>query len=335
MNKKLSEAAEAFLSHLKARGLAKNTVKAYEVPLNRARAFWGDLYVHNIKPEHIDNLFSHYGWSPKTRNLYLGGYRQFFDYCRRHAWMPKDYDPTDTWRMLRVPQQEMPRIGIEDFPRVLEAATDPRDRAVVALGLFTFCRASEIRTLRVRDIDFKRGEVDIYRHKTQQADRLPLVTELKQEMLLWLNTYQAQQGELNPDWFLVPAKGPLPMAWSHELGRLSPTGAPAILRPTAPMSHPYRATQRPLRAIGVTSKGVGGHVLRRSGARALFDRLRHEGYDGALKRVQSMLGHSSGTITEQYIGLDVERVQRNELLAGKPMFPDMVMGGTVHELRAV
>lgn len=81
--------------------------------------------------------------------------------------------------------------------------------------------------------------------------------------------------------------------------------------------------------------GVVGHVLRRSGARALFDRLRHEGYDGALRRVQAMLGHSSGTITETYLGLDVERVQRNEMLAGKPMFPDLPRAGTLHELKAV
>lgn len=334
MNKKLSEAIESYLNHLHARGLASNTIKSYRLPLNRALAVWGDIYVSSLRPEHIDNVFSHYQWSPKTRNLYLGAFRQFFTYCRKHGFMAKDFDPTDTWRMVKVPEESKSRLAVEDFPRLLQAATDPRDRAVVALGLFTFCRAGEIRTLRIRDVDFDSGEVSIYRHKTQQADRLPLVTELATEMVLWQNTYQSLMGELNPDWFLVPAKDPLPMAWSHLLGRLAPTGAPAKLRPTQRMSHPYRAAQRPLRALGMLEKGVGGHVLRRSGARALFDRLRHEGYDGALKRVQSMLGHSSGTITEQYIGLDIERVQRNELLSNKPMFPDLNLGATVRELRA-
>jgi integrase len=82
-------------------------------------------------------------------------------------------------------------------------------------------------------------------------------------------------------------------------------------------------------------KGVGGHVLRRSGARALFDRLRHEGYDGALKRVQSMLGHSNSVISERYLSLGVERLQRNEMLAGKPMFPETRKPGTLSELKAV
>jgi integrase len=334
-HKTFSEAMDEWLAHLKARGLEPGTIKAHRVPLRQALTFIGNIYVSNIKPEHIDKLFTHHGWAPRTRNLYLGQYRQFFAYCRRHNWMPKDYDPTETWRMLKVPNIEMPRIGIEDFPRLLEAATDPRDRAVCALGLYTFCRAGEIQSLRIRDIDFDRNVVSIYRHKTKEADELPLVSELAEEMVLWLNQYRAQQDRLEPDWFLVPSKGPLPMGWNYTLGRLAPTGEPARLRPMKHMSHPYRSSQRPLRAIGMEDKGVGGHVLRRSGARALFDRLRHEGYDGALKRVQSMLGHSNSIITERYLSLGVERLQRNEMLAGKPMFPDARKPGTLSELKVV
>jgi integrase len=320
---------------LKAKGLERNTIKAHQVPLRQALTHIGNIYVSNITPEHIDKLFTHHGWAPRTRNLYLGQYRQFFAYCRRHGWMPKDYDPTESWRMLKVPNIEMPRIGIEDFPRLLEAATDPRDRAVCALGLYTFCRASEIQSLRIRDINFDTNVVTIFRHKTKEADDLPLVSELAEEMVLWLNFYRAQQGRLEPDWFLVPSKGPLPMGWCPRSRRLAPTGEPSQLRPTRRMSHPYRASQRPLREIGMEDKGVGGHVLRRSGARALFDRLRHEGYDGALKRVQSMLGHSNSIITERYLSLGVERMQRNEMLSGKPMFPDARKPGSLSELKAV
>lgn len=334
-HKAFSEAIDEFLAHLQARGLERNTIKAYQGPLRQALTYIGNIYVGNIKEEHIDRVFSHYGWAPKTRNLYLGQYRMFFAYCRRHNWMPKDYDPTESWRMLKVPNIEMPRIGIEDFPRLLEAATDPRDRAVCALGLYTFARASEIRTLRIRDIDFDANTIDIYRHKTKEADTLPLVTELAEEMVMYLNFYRAQQGRLEPDWYLVPSKGPLPMGWCPRSRRLAPTGEPAKLRPTQPMRHPYYAAKRPLQAIGMTEKGIGGHVLRRSGARCLFDRLRHEGYDGALKRVQSMLGHSNSIITERYLSLGVERLQRNEMLAGKPMFPDARKPGTLSELKAV
>jgi integrase len=332
--KLLSDAIEEYLRHLTAVGLTPGTRKTHEIPLRKALTLWGNIYVSNIKPEHIDRIFSHYPWAPATRNLYLGNYKLFLAHCRRHNWIPRDYDPTESWRPVKVPRKEMPRIGIEDFARVLEAATDPRDRAVVALGLFTFCRASEVQTLKVRDLDFDRELVDLYRHKTKEGDVMPMPVELRNEMLRWLNIYRSIAGEVQPDWYLVPAKDPLPMAWDHRLGRLAPTGAPAPLRPTKPMSHPYRASQRALRAIGMSGKGLGGHVLRRSGARVLFDRLRTEGYDGALKRVQAMLGHTSAQHTETYLGLDVEKVQRNEMFAGKAMFPGMYEVATVTDLRA-
>lgn len=333
--KKLSEAIDEWLAHCKARGLERNTIRNHETPLRRALAQWGNIYVGNIRPEHVDRLFGSNDWAARTRNQYLQVYKMFFAYCRKYNYLPKDYDPTDGWRPVKVPRKEMPRISIEDFPRLLEAAEDPRDRAVCALGLFTFVRSSEVSTLRIRDLDFDKNTVDIYRHKTKEADTLPMVSELKTEMVRYLNYYREQQGELNPDWYLVPAKAPLPMVFNPRIARLEPSGEPAPLRPTYRMTHPYRAAQRPLKAIGLTEKGIGGHVLRRSGARCLFDRLRHEGYDGALRRVQAMLGHTNAAITETYLGLGVERLQRNELLAGKPMFPDMQMPGTVTSLKAV
>jgi len=91
--------------------------------------------------------------------------------------------------------------------------------------------------------------------------------------------------------------------------------------------------KRAMRRIGHEPHGSGMHTLRRSGARALFDRLRHEGYDGALMRVSSMLGHADTKTTEIYLGLSIERQQRNELIAGKAMFPDMTESGTVVPLK--
>lgn len=331
--KLLSDAIEEYTRHLVARGMARNSVKTHEIFLRQTLALLGNIYVSNIKPHHIDRLFSHYNWAPVTRNLYLGNLKLFLTYCRRHNWIPRDYDPAESWRPVKVPRKEMPRIGFEDFAGVLDAATDPRDRAVVALGLFTMCRASEIQTLKIRNLDFDNGYVYIYRHKTKDEDTMPMPKELRLEMLRWLNIYRDLMGELDPDWYLVPAKDPLPMAWDHRLNRLAPTGAPAPLRPTQAMTHPYRASKRALQAYGLSGKGIGGHVLRRSGARVLFDRLRSEGYDGALKRVQAMLGHTSAQHTETYLGLDVEKVQRNEMFRDKEMFPGMYEVATVTDLK--
>jgi hypothetical protein len=88
--KLLSDAIEEYLRHLSAVGLTPGTRKTHEIPLRKALTLWGNIYVSNIKPEHIDRLFSHYPWAPATRNLYLGNYKLFLAHCRRHNWMPRD-----------------------------------------------------------------------------------------------------------------------------------------------------------------------------------------------------------------------------------------------------
>ena len=82
-----------------------------------------------------------------------------------------------------------------------------------------------------------------------------------------------------------------------------------------------------LRAHGYDIAGEGGHTLRRSAARALYDELVEErGYDGALRRVQTMLDHKHSMTTELYLGLDVDKVARNKALRGKPMFTRRQVG---------
>lgn len=66
-------------------------------------------------------------------------------------------------------------------------------------------------------------------------------------------------------------------------------------------------------------KGQGVHILRRSMARALYERLRAEGHPEPLRVVQALLGHADPATTRIYIGLRPDREERNELLAGSDL----------------
>lgn len=323
----LSDAIEQYQGHLRARDLARNTIKNNTQVLNKALMSWGNIQTQNVQPRHIDRLFAENTWGPSTRNLYLGNLRLFFAWCRTHGYMSRDCDPTGGWRNQRVPRVERMRLPMEDFMPLLDAMRHPRDRAAIAVGLFTFLRGSEIQTLRVNDLNLRDNELHIYRHKTREEDVLPVSLELHDEMVRWLNWYQTDQGALRGEWYLIPSKKP--DEWENVDGVLRRRDALASLRPTARMTHPYRAVQRGLRAIGYETHGEGEHTLRRSGARCLFDTLRSSGYDGALMRVSSMLGHRDTRVTERYIGLSLERTQRNEQFAGRAMFPGLSRPGTL------
>lgn len=317
----LYEAARDYLANLKAQGMADRTIAGHSIILNHALNCWGNMDVRDISPAHVDKLFAKNSWSMSTQNLYLWNLRSFVKYLRRHNHLPKDADPTDGWRTRRVPKRQRTWLTVEELRELMDAAWNERDRAVIAIGAYTFLRGSEIAALTISDLDFEANEVDVYRIKGKVADRLPMCIELKDEMTRWLDYYQTHAGDLKPEWLLVPARGPIPMRGIPGIRALEPTGEPAPLKPTDPITKPYAIVRRALRDIGFDTVGDGCHVLRRSGARALFSRLRDDGYDGALRRVSSMLGHSSTNITEHYLGVDAERRQRNQLLAGQPMFP--------------
>lgn len=331
---RLSDAIDKYCDHLRAKDRGWRTIKNHRQPLNRALELWGNIYVASITPAHIDRLFEAAPWSASTRNLYLSTIRGgFIAWCRRNGHLPRDYDPTEGWRTARVPNLPKLWIEVEEFADLLEACTTARDRAVCALGLFTFARGSEISYLKVGDLDFDRHEVNLYRAKTKEWDLVPMSSELAVELNRWLNAYQQDMGQpLQGDWFLVPARSKVPMVFDRSVNRLQPTGEPQRLRPLYPLRKPYEAVQRPLAAIGHSDKGAGAHTLRRSGARAWFEVLRDGGYDSALRKVQAMLGHRSVTMTERYLGLDLEKRQRNELLGGKVMFEGLYRMGKLARL---
>lgn len=333
---KTGAAIEEYLAHLRAKRLAENTVKQQTTVLRRARKVWGDILISSIEPRHIDRLFTDGGWAPGTQNLYLGTIRQFFKWCRLHSLMGKDFDPTATWGNARLPRnQDRNRIPVEQFKEILDAAQHPRDRAIIALGLYTFARGSEISLLKVHDLNLTDGLIHLYRVKTLDEDDLPISSELQEEMGRWLNWYRKDQGTLRGTWYLTPAKQPNPYGYDPSTRLLTPLQGLAHVKPEVREARPYRAVQRALRALGQPSLGEGVHTLRRSSARAYADHLRSEGYDGALLRTASFLGHRSTKVTEHYIGWGLERDQRNKMVKGQPMFPEVarepglrIVGGT-------
>ena len=316
----INEVGQDYLAFLEARGLARSTRTTAKNVINHATRAWGDIEPGDIQPKHIDQFFIGQTWSTGTRNIYLIGLRNLLKYCRTHGHIAADYDPTAGWKTKRVEKREKTWLTLPVLGAMMDATTHARDRAFLALGIYTFMRASEIIELRWKDVDLTNNEIHIYRIKTQQADQLPICAELRYELAVWLTYYIKEHGTIDPDWYVVPSRGPAPMKGVVGKRMLVPTGEPHPLRPTRRIGRPQRIVKEAMERIGVGDKGDACHVLRRSGARSLFEELRDQGYDGSARRVQSMLGHASVTTTELYLGIDNERRQRNEAIAGRVMF---------------
>lgn len=206
----------------------------------------------------------------------------------------------------------MTRIPLAQFPALLDAARSPRDRMFIALGLYTMGRKTELTGIQIKHVDLDSEEIELYIAKTNAYDRMPMSKELRRELTRWLPIYEAECGPLQADWYLTPAA---------QGGKRPVGGYP--LRPWKEMVSAEDVVKAALTDIGVSGYRTGCHVLRRSAARAMFDELVSLGYDGALRIVSAYLHHASVTMSERYLGLDLDRANRDNFTKGELMFPSL------------
>lgn len=222
---------------------------------------------------------------------------------------------------LGVPRERL-YIPRDDFPRLLDSAKDPMDRAAVAACLYTFARQGEVGELRVGDIDPEGQIMHMIAPKTGKRHDRPLSAELAEEMDTWLRHYAMLiGGPVSPDMYLIPARSRYSGNAVPGVRGFGPARSRALL-PYKKEEKVYKKVQAVLDAAGYPTEREGGHTLRRSGARALFLQLRDEkeGFDSAVSVVMAILGHAEPRMTLEYIGVTVHQEQAHKLIAGRKMF---------------
>lgn len=327
----LSDCIDNYLASCRARGLAPSTLRSQKGTLQLFLADVGNIETRRLRPQHLDAFWSNRStWGPATRNRARHTLSSFFGWCRVRGHLPRDYDPMEGTRKERTPQRDRVIIPQSEFQTFLDNIEDPRRRIAAALGLYLFLRISDAQALRWQDVNFDTNTVEVYRPKTKTLDTLPICDELRIELKRWRLAYSAKVGEpVQPGWFVIPGQPP----YGGQMGKKGFKGfVEKVQRPYLPTVRAnLRYTMKTLLvAAGYYRTQEGGHTLRRSGATALYNQLTSLGHDRAIRICQAMLGHSSVQTTEIYLRLDLDRKVRNDLLAGKRMFPE---GGTATVVR--
>lgn len=329
MSAALSDAIEEFLGSRRARGIAPGTIRQEKIVLRQLLGVTGNILVRNLTGRHIDMYFAAYSHlAPSTWNRNIGYMSGFFAWARARRYAPPLWNPLEGIKRRPTPPAERIYVPVDRFTELLDAARNPRDRALIALGLYGLMRGSETTALTWRDIQDThhnptQWRINIIRQKTNTADQLPLAAELQRELARWRFAYGTSVGKpVQPDWYVTPAYHPPQFTHDPNTGRLRKTGDQA-LNPGRRYAKPHLAIQHALNEIGYKhTTQEGAHTLRRSGGKALYDELAwNRGHDGAIRIVQSMYGHTSVTMTEKYLRLTLEEKRRNDLLAGQEMFP--------------
>lgn len=319
----LSDAVMQYIADRKSKGARPNTIRNEKYQLELLLADVGNLQVGHLRAQHIDLFWSRRTtWGNGTMNLARSNLSSFVKWCQIRGYIKRDQNPLEGGRQLRVAPRKRITIPQQEFETFLDGISDPRARAMCAIGLYLFTRISETAALRWQDVDTHGGTVEVYRDKTQTIDTLPLCEELSAEMRRWSLSYAAELGRpLQPADLVIPA-----FQQARTVGKPGAKGVWIIAENAEYLprkkAHITYSVKRALLNADYYQTYEGGHTLRRSGAIALYNQLTSVGHDRAIRVCQAMLGHSTIRTTEVYLRLDLDRKVRNDLLAGKPMFPE-------------
>ncbi|WP_158564067.1 tyrosine-type recombinase/integrase [Jiangella anatolica] len=329
---RLDEAIEQWLASRKAQGIRSGLANDRSTLLNFLTVV-GNIYPKSITPRHIDMWLEANAekWQASSRKVNIHRLSAFQEWCRDRNLMPRNVDVLKGRRKVKVPRKRRPRVPKEEFAEILDRARVPRDRIMLALGLFLMVRANEMVRIQWGHVGDHHILVD--RSKTgDYTDELPIGPDLAEELARWRREVCVRMGVTapGPRWYIVcqmlaPTERNDEGQWTRNTNW--------TLRPDEPLRRPLVRVKNLLRMVGIEEPGTGMHTLRRSGARALLEQLLAEGMgDGAVLVVQNMLGHEGPDMTLKYVGWETGRAMRDKVVLGRRIIP-VDSGGDVIELR--
>lgn len=303
--------------------------------LYRFIKFHGDRPTGAVQPADLADFF--YGpegvvntCSRSTLSTYRGVFVGYFDWCEQRGYHPKG--GTYLVSLLKERSQRSTRVRTrldeDEILRLIDGATLPRDRAMLALAANTGLRISEIWRLRVRDVDLRHSEIRVYKPKTDEQMTYYITAELDAELRGWLMQYAEDMGEVQKGWYLFPART------KQKFGPGRVNHREVEWRPNDPTTNHIQIIRRAAKAAGIElEEGDGWHTIRRSTGRIFFERAKEEGYDGAMRMTQAFYGHASIRNTELYLGMTPEKAKVREMMQGKHFIGAGVQSDNVVPLR--
>jgi len=258
--------------------------------------------------------------SANTRSVYRSSLKRFFEYGEDQGWGPGVELPRPG-PAPRAQRRESPPTRLTEpvLVQLLETCSDDPAgrvlRCMLAVAMNTAWRVSDIRRLRVSQIDLVGGNLNFVSQKTGKPDAFPLSLDLDEELRAYVAWYAEAAGVTwsDSDAYLFPA-------W-NRIGLGYKKGFAYTPNPEGNVSYSWalRQLQQLLATSGVhVERREAWHVVRRSVARIYFDSLKGEmSYAHALRQTASLLQHDETATTEKYLGLSTEKEARDQSLRGK------------------
>jgi integrase len=185
-SKTLQEAVELFLASRVKKVNRDRSVATYKSHLEAliTGLMCGHPLIHEVTTQKIEKYFEGKKLAPKTINNHLGTLKTFFEFCLKHEWCAQN--PAEPLEKAKIDRKTVGVFTPAEARKLLNAAaTRYADTlAVMAIGLLSGVRSSELMLLEVHMIKLAQRIIDIPAEisKTRKRRLVPI----SKNLLAWL-----------------------------------------------------------------------------------------------------------------------------------------------------
>lgn len=255
----------------------------------------------------------------RTHNSYRRYLRAFLMWCMETDRLKTQMSLLEAIKKRGIEKRDFIRLDGEQLVRVIESCTSLRDRALLAANFHALARSSEIRALRLGDIDLDGGVIYWTNVKKRRPVEKRITPQLDRELRAWIAAYTGggvqfttEPTEPIREWFAFPQR-------RMNGGRGERYYPMQAIVETAKLVQKYT---EPITGRRVYDGGT--HMGRRSGAKAMETSLVEQGYDPASARAvaQHMCDHEHPETTDRYTGNSLPQMLAHKALT-QDFLPDL------------
>lgn len=273
-----------FSTYLKnVRNLSDATISAYSSDLREFFAVMGFYYgvneitLRDVETVYIANLVAS-GNCAASRSRKLSSVRAFYKWAVKNGIV--NNNPVSEIEMPKIEKKSVKAMSFNDVENVIEEAKNDshensfRDLAVVSLMFSTGIRRAELTEIKLKDLNIEEGVMIV--HGKGSKDRMAYFNDTTRAIMSeYINVHRKfYKTHEKSDYLFVSERG----------SKLC-------------LSTVNRIVNRYLELAGIKNKGFTVHSTRKAFATAVYENT------GDIFAVQQLLGHSSPSTTQRYVGV--------------------------------
>lgn len=207
----------AYLEARSGRKLTETSVSTYENHLGQFVAFLESREVNILDAEfsdiiaYVENCVD-IGNRQSTLNGKLTAIRELYVYIRLRTDAaevltidPIEFDQIEISEYNTPPPIDREPLNRQELRKLFDAMNSYRNRLIVIVAAETGLRNSDLRNIRVTDVDFDACEIHVRDPKNAVPYDVPISRELRTELEIWCDQYRAGYGKGGNGEFLFPA----------------------------------------------------------------------------------------------------------------------------------